>query len=165
VKMSWPLYEFALTPMPTSSTSFGSILALPKEHHYRIVSNWPVAAERRSKIRFSLVLDVRFRSLSTKSVFYGAGRAVNVSSGGALVVSQHLLAQYKISVGALAEIGIEWPSLLDGTIPLQLRTVGRVLRCGASDFAVEFERYEFRTMRHSSEPLAPLARDDIDCPR
>ena len=116
----------------------------------RIVSNRSVAAERRSKIRYPLDLRVRFRFISAKSVFSGAGHAVNVSSGGVWVVSERLVAQQEISAGAWVEMSIEWPSMLDGKIPLQLRVFGRVVRCGAFDFAAAFDRYQFRTMRSSS---------------
>jgi len=71
--------------------------------------------------------------------------AVNLSSGGILVASQ----QHVVD-GALVEMSIEWPFVLNGRIPLQLMTVGRVLRRGTSRFAATFERYEFRTVRISS---------------
>ena len=50
-------------------------------------------------------------------------------------------------VGALVEMSIDWPSMLDGTIPLQLVAVGRVLRRGVAHFAASFHRHEFRTLR------------------
>lgn len=68
-----------------------------------------------------------------------------MSSGGVLVASQH-----PIIVGALVELSIEWPSLLDGRIPLQLIAIGRVLRGGTSHFAASFDRHEFRTLRGPS---------------
>ncbi len=67
---------------------------------------------------------------------------MNLSSGGVLVASQH-----QMNEGALVEMRIEWPLLLDGKTPLQLIAVGRVLRHGISHFAAAFERYEFRTMK------------------
>jgi hypothetical protein len=110
-------------------------------------------AERRSKFRYPLNLSVRFRPLAG-SLFCGAGLAVNVSSGGVLVVSQDVVSPHKISVGARMEISIEWPTLLDGRVPLQLFAVGRVVRHRASDFAATFERYQFRTLRSSNLPHA-----------
>ncbi len=62
----------------------------------------------------------------------------------------------QIIVGALVEMNIEWPFLIDGRIPLQLVAIGRVLRqdatLGASHFAATFERYEFRTIKRSNTP-------------
>ena len=59
-----------------------------------------------------------------------------------MVVSEH-----EIRGGVKVEISIEWPSLLDGRIPLQLVTVGRVVRSAGVSFALSFERYQFRTLR------------------
>ncbi len=116
-----------------------------------LVATRATRAERRSKFRFPLDLSVRFRPLSG-SPFSGAGRAVNLSSGGVLVVSQRVVSPKEISVGELVEMSIEWPSLLDGKIPLQLFAVGCVVRRRTFDFAAAFERYQFRTL---SRPIPP----------
>lgn len=125
-------------------------------------------AERRIKFRYPLDLIVRFRPL-TGPLCYGAGRSVNVSSGGVLIFSQPSVAlpvvsPHQIRVGAPLEMSIEWPSLLDGRIPLQLFAVGRVVRYRASDFAVVFERYQFRTMSSTSLPSASLSSASLQNP-
>jgi hypothetical protein len=124
-----------------------------------IVADQSIPAERRLKFRFPLDLTVRFRPLSG-SLFLGAGRAANVSSGGVWVVSQQAVSQHEFSVGARVEISMEWPSLLDGKIPLQLFAVGRVVRHRAFDFAAAFEGYQFRTLR-SSGPAHARRRTDV----
>jgi len=145
--------------MPTLTSSFGRILFLPE-------ADQSIAAERRLKIRYPMNLRVRFRCHSGPSAFFsGSGRTVNISSGGVLVVLQHRVPHHKVSIGAWAEMSIEWPQLLDGKIPLQLCTTGRLLRCGASDFATAFEQYQFRIMRRSSQPSARLGSDVSECPR
>jgi hypothetical protein len=111
--------------------------------------NQTIPADRRLKSRFELDLGVRFRLLAGSSGC-GAGRAVNVSSGGVLIVPQRGGSQDEIRVGAWVEMSIEWPTLLDGRIPLQLFAVGRVVRYRASNFAAVFERYQFRTLRHGN---------------
>jgi hypothetical protein len=58
------------------------------------------------------------------------------------------------------EMSMEWPSLLDGRVPLQLFAVGRVLRRGSSYFAAAFERYEFRTVS-SNQPM-PLQLPNLN---
>jgi hypothetical protein len=67
---------------------------------------------------------------------------VNMNRGGVLVSSQH-----QIKVGARMELSIEWPSLLYGKVPLRFVTVGDVVRCDASSFAVTLARYQFRTAK------------------
>jgi hypothetical protein len=141
--------------MPTSTHSFARTLAFPEEHHGLTVTSRHFRAERRSKSRFPLDLSVRFRPLAG-ALFSGAGRAVNVSSGGVLVVSHHVVSQREIRVGALVEMSIEWPSLLDGRVPLQLVAVGRIVRRRAADFAAAFERYQFRTLKRSILPNLDL---------
>jgi hypothetical protein len=128
-----------------------------------IVFNQTIPAERRLKFRFPLDLTLRFRPLSG-SLFLGAGRAANLSSGGILVVSEQAVSQHEIGVGARVEISIEWPSLLDGKIPLQLFAVGRVVRSRAFDFAAAFEEHQFRTLRSSSRAQARLRSGVIQWP-
>jgi hypothetical protein len=99
-------------------------------------------AERRAKSRYPLDLSVRFRFFCAGTAFFGQGLAVNVSSGGILVASKH-----RVMVGSVVEMSIDWPAPLDGSIPLQLVTTGRILRREDSQFAATFERYEFRTLR------------------
>lgn len=159
---SRPPEELAPDRMPTSTNSFSEIVPVPEEHRGAIVSGRLIPAERRFRFRYPLNLSVRFRLLYGTSSFAGAGRTVNVSSRGVLVVSQHLISQQEISVPARVEMSIEWPSLLDGRIPLQLFAVGLVLRRGASDFAATFERYQFRTMRSSSQRPARLGGDAVE---
>src|SRR5277367_6494043 len=123
--------------MLTSTPSLAAIPSLFKEHPKAIISSWPIAAERRSAVRYSVELSVRFRALSQTSPFCGAGRVVNASRGGVWVVSED-----KIRLGAQVEMTLEWPFLLDGRIPLRLFATGRILRRGASGFAATMERYE-----------------------
>jgi len=150
--------------MPTSANPFAKTGPVLGEHDDPIVANPSIPAERRLRFRYPLNLSVRFRSLTGKSNFSGAGRTVNVSSSGILVVSEHLISQPEIGVDARVEMNIEWPSLLDGRIPLQLFAVGVVLRRGASDFAATFQRYQFRTMRSSKQPPARVGGDVIGWP-
>ena len=131
--------------MPPSSIASARIIEFPGELRGGAIP-WrrSTRAERRFKFRYPLDLCVRFRCSSAGSVVSGEGLAVNVSSGGVLVASQH-----DLKVGALVDMSIEWPLLLDGRTPLQLIAVGRVLRRGAHHFAIKFERYEFHTMKTS----------------
>lgn len=103
--------------------------------------NRTTSMERRSKIRYPVTLNVRYRTLGRTDRISGMGRTVNISSGGLLVE-----ADQRTQVGAKVELNIEWPSLLDGSIPLQLVAVGRVVRCLESGFALAFKEYQFRTL-------------------
>jgi hypothetical protein len=108
--------------------------------------------ERRSKTRFYLDLPVRYRTLGREPAG-DEGRVRNISSGGLLVAHPSPLC-----VGARMELRIEWPSLLEGKIRLQLVAIGRVVRSEAFAFAVMFSRYQFKTApktasARASEPV------------
>ena len=149
--------------MSTLMTALGKILTFKEELPGGTGSYLPILVERRSKSRYPMDLSVRFRFGFT-GFLSGQGRTVNLSAGGLLVASRDVVLHDEITTGALLEISIEWPALLDGRIPLQLFAVGRVVRRGAIDFAATFDRYEFRTMRSLSLPRARLGVDVVPCP-
>ncbi len=131
--------------MPASTHTFSNVLPF-REPLSVIAGGRNVPAERREKFRYRLNLSVRFGSSGAGSSLSGEGTIVNMSSGGALIASGD-----QPLVGELVEMRIEWPSLLDGRIPLQLIVLGRILRRGPSRFAAAFERHEFRTMQRSGQ--------------
>lgn len=110
--------------------------------------------ERRSKIRYPVSLNVKYRTVGRSNRISGVGRTLNMSSGGLLIA-----ADQRTEVGAKIELNVEWPSMLDGSIPLQLVAVGRVVRCLESGFALSFTQYQFRTM---SRKLQSLPNDGWD---
>ena len=103
---------------------------------------YPSELERRSKIRFPLELPVRYRTLGREARCSGEGWVVNINKHGVLVSAQH-----QICLGARIELGIEWPSLLHGRVPLRFVTLGEVVRCDEFSFAVMVTRYQFRTAK------------------
>ncbi|MBZ5673650.1 MAG: PilZ domain-containing protein [Acidobacteriia bacterium] len=111
-----------------------------QEKEYRTEdSDPPHQVERRTRLRFPFELRVRFRSLGQAYPVAGAGWVRNISSGGVLVMYQH-----EVSAGTTLELHIDWPTRLEGRIPLQLVAVGTIVRCELFSFAVGLERYHFR---------------------
>ena len=96
--------------------------------------------ERRAKSRYPLQLNVRYQTMGTAGPVAGVGQTTNVSSGGVFITSRS-----NVREGTRLRVVIEWPSLLNGTTPLQLITIGTVVRCYESGLAVVFEGYQFRT--------------------
>jgi hypothetical protein len=96
--------------------------------------------ERRTKSRFPLRMNVRYQSLGTDRPIAGVGQTVNVSSSGVLVTCNSTIHE-----GTRVRVVFEWPSLLNGTIPLQLLTTGIVVRRQDSGLAIAFDAYQFRT--------------------
>jgi hypothetical protein len=97
--------------------------------------------ERRVKSRYPLELNVRYQTLGTAGPGAGAGQTLNISSSGML-----LACASNIPEGTRLKLYVEWPSLLNGTTPLQLITVGTVVRCTQIGISVVFDSYQFRTM-------------------
>ena len=107
--------------------------------------------ERRSRRRYPLQLQVRYRAISAKLSASGGGQTLNISSAGLLIASPQCVRE-----GLRLRLNVDWPWLLDGMTPLQLVAESRVVRANASQFAVELERYQFRTSKRESAPVDPL---------
>ena len=122
-----------------------------------VATNGTIPLERRSKTRYPITLNVRYRTLGRYRRLTGMGRTMNLSSAGMLVV-----AEQRLNVGARLEVNIEWPSLLDGVIPLQVTALGKVVRCVESGFALSFSQYQFRTMSRKSQTTPEDAWDTLE---
>ncbi len=97
--------------------------------------------ERRETSRFPVREEVRYRVLQSKTAqVSGAGKTVDISSGGILFTTSE-----RLQPGRLIEISVNWPARLDGTCALQLVATGRVVRSDDETAAVRIERYEFKT--------------------
>jgi hypothetical protein len=117
--------------------------------------------ERRTKARYPVKLTVRYRTIGRSHAVNGVGQTLNMSSGGLLVSAEH-----EMPAGLRLEVNVEWPLLLNGTVPLQLVAHGKVVRGEGSEFAVAFAQYQFRTMGRvvkaggifDSDPLEHLSK-------
>jgi hypothetical protein len=97
--------------------------------------------ERRVKSRYPLELNVRYQTIGAAGPGAGVGQTLNISSSGMLMACAS-----NIPEGTRLKIFVEWPSLLNGTTPLQLITVGTVVRCTHIGISIVFDSYQFRTM-------------------
>jgi len=120
-----------------------------------------IVIERRTKARYPVKLTVRYRTIGRSNSFNGVGQTLNMSSGGLLVS-----AEQEMPAGLRLEVNVEWPLLLNGTVPLQLVAHGKVVRGAGSEFAISFAQYQFRTMSRvlkasgvfESDPLEQLSK-------
>jgi hypothetical protein len=97
--------------------------------------------ERRVKSRYPIELNVRYQTMGTEVPVAGVGQTLNISSSGMLMACTK-----SIPEGTPLKIFVEWPSLLNGITPLQLITVGTVVRSTRRGLSIAFESYQFRTM-------------------
>ena len=97
--------------------------------------------ERRSKRRFQIEQDVRYKMLYGQRIAEtGTGRTLNISSGGVWFTTENLL-----TAGMPVELSMNWPVLLNDSCPMKLMIYGCVIRSNDKGAAVAIERYEFRT--------------------
>lgn len=97
--------------------------------------------ERRVKLRYPLELNARYQTMGAAGPVAGVGQTVNMSSSGMLMACAS-----EIQEGTRLKVFVEWPSLLNGTTPLQLITVGTVVRRSSIGISIVFDSYQFRTM-------------------
>jgi hypothetical protein len=110
--------------------------------------------ERRKKVRFEMERELRFKLLENSNVVeVGAGQTLNLSSGGVAFTATRPL-----NIGAYVELSISWPVLLNGTCPIRLIVLGKILRSESAKMACKIERHEFRTQARNYQP-APMQAD------
>jgi PilZ domain len=110
------------------------------------------APERRSRFRYPIEMNVRYRTLTDGLALVGTGRTLNVSSRGMLIASEQKI----VHSGSRMLVSLDWPSSLDDATPLQLIAVCRVIRCQPAQFAVALEHYQFRTRKSVIPRIPPL---------
>lgn len=105
-------------------------------------SRKPVTDGRRSKRRFPIVLDARWKCPQANlGGDRGTGTTIDVSSRGVLIHADR-----ELSTGLRIELSIAWPVLLRNVAPLQLRVRGEIVRVVGRTAAIHFGHYEFRTV-------------------
>jgi hypothetical protein len=117
----------------------------------RVRKGLPV--DRRLTQRFPLHLDVRYRTISEHRARSGNGWTVNMSSGGILIAAADAP-----TLGTLIRASMDWPILLDATVPLQIVITGKVTRSDPSGFALAVQQYRFHTMKRAK--TLPEAYED-----
>jgi c-di-GMP-binding flagellar brake protein YcgR len=111
--------------------------------------------ERRSKRRFDIAQDVRYKMLYGQRIAEtGLGRTQNISSGGIWFSTESIL-----TPGMPVELSMSWPVLLNDSCPMKLMIYGCVVRSTDRGAAVAIERYEFRTQgsRSFQQPVTQSA--------
>ena len=100
-------------------------------------------AERRVKTRYNLTMNLSYCVLGgTRSGEAGRGRTIDVSSA-----ALRFAAERPLGNGVGMEIVVDWPTLLDGRVPLQLIATGLVVRTDGTETVVKIERYVFKTRK------------------
>src|SRR5947199_1869340 len=103
--------------------------------------NWKNERERRTKRRFEIDQEVKYKMLYGQRIAEtGVGKTMNISSGGVWFTTENMLTS-----GLPVELSMSWPVLLNDSCPMKLMIYGCVVRSNGKGAAVAIERYEFRT--------------------
>ena len=80
-----------------------------------VADNLP--AERRTHARYAVEMDLSYKLLRNQKVLQqGVGKTRDISTGGTF-----FNADQRLPAGGQVELSIDWPTLLNGVCPLQLR--------------------------------------------
>ncbi len=102
-----------------------------------------VEAERRTGCRFGIRRELRYKLVQGRSILAaGTGHTIDMGSGGVAFIAED-----ELRPGAVVELSINWPALLDRTCPIRLVVFGRVLRGAGRTAVCTVNKYEFRTAR------------------
>jgi hypothetical protein len=105
--------------------------------------------DRRNKRRFAIERELRFKVLDSERIATtGIGHTVDISSGGVAFETTATL-----TPGALVEISISWPVLLDESCLMRLVVLGRVVRTRRQVVACTVDKYEFRTQARAPQSV------------
>src|SRR5271157_3076055 len=113
------------------------------------------AVERRTSRRFAIEQDMLYKILDHRAASpeSGAGRTLDISSGGVLFETQQ-----RLRPGKRVEVAVNWPAQLEGGCPLKFVAVGRVVRAEDTRAAMHIEQHEFRTRRTKEMPAVEPER-------
>ena len=113
--------------------------------------------DRRSKTRFAMERDVRYRVAEDGVVVAaGSGQTINMCSGGVAFVTEQPL-----TPGGCVELSISWPVLLGEACAMRFIVFGRILRCNGRRTVCSIDKYEFRTSARTLQPLATTRGDGM----
>ena len=97
-------------------------------------------AERRANRRYPVSVALEYRIvLADRTVTFGVGTVVNMSSRGVLFQTADVL-----PCSGPIELWIAWPTKLDDTIALELYVGGKTVRIDGAGTAVRISKTEFR---------------------
>jgi hypothetical protein len=108
--------------------------------------------DRRDGIRFPVNSKLRWTALDGKdSRLAGKGETVDFSSSGLSFRSD-----VPLSPGRRLELSVDWPTQLEGRVPMEVMATGKVVRADGCFLCVAIDRMEFRTAIRIAGHCDPL---------
>jgi DNA-binding NarL/FixJ family response regulator len=107
-------------------------------------------ADRRTNARFPCRLAVSYQALEHPFLSgIATSETLNISSKGLLFATDEPL-----QAGQLLQVSVDWPARLENQVPLKLVAEGRIVRNANGQAAMRIDKYEFRTRRAKTPPVA-----------
>ena len=104
-----------------------------------------ISGDRRADRRYDFRMEVRFSYSERGVTYFGAGVTIDLSGGGV-----RFQTETPPPIGAVAELRIAWPFLLQGSCALELVVWGSVLGTRQGGTVLRMSGYEFRTLGERS---------------
>lgn len=121
------------------------------------VSKIEKQADRRTKFRFPILREMRYKLLRDGSIIgSGNGQTMNMGSGGVAFAIER-----DIEPETYVELSISWPVLLDDNCPMRLIVFGRVVHSSMGRCACTVDKYEFRTQARAIQATAQVRSDSM----
>ena len=103
------------------------------------------------RARYPLALEMSYSVLNgTQRRETRASQTIDISSSSVRFTAAELLAR-----GTRVEVAINWPRLLNDSIPLQLIATGVVVRSSGRETAIVLEAHAFKT-RRTGDQVVPI---------
>lgn len=116
-----------------------------------------LALERRKKIRFPIMRELRYKVLEGDTIVeFGLGTTLDMASGGVAFLNNKPLRE-----GSFIELSISWPVLLEDSCPMRLIVFGRVVRSSERETVCSVDKYEFRTQARVLRQMVPVRHDSM----
>jgi hypothetical protein len=136
--------------LPSSEEGF-----MPEANNRVIVMPKISPEERRTRRRFSMQMEARWRVMGDQDLWHKCATA-NISSGGVLVETGNPPRH-----GTRVELHIDWPVQLYGTVPLKLVITGEVLRSAGTQMAVQMNYRSLVTKARTPKSFAQRVRAEL----
>jgi len=112
-----------------------------------------ISGDRRQDRRYHLQLELKWKLIRRRRVLdMGVGQTIDVSSGGIRFDAGRHLPE-----GLNVELSISWPVLLHNVAPMQLVTIGKIVRSDGRSVAMQTVQHEFRTVGMPAEHREAMA--------
>ncbi|PWU00511.1 MAG: hypothetical protein C5B51_25070 [Terriglobia bacterium] len=118
-----------------------------------------ILSKRKSDRRYPIALPVRYAARE-EGVIFAKGTGRTSSIGGKSIV---FVTEQPLLVGLNVDLTMDWPALLDNSVPLQIAIRGKIGHAEGNQVLLQISGHEFRTRaaRIAASKTTSLARSIV----